>query len=257
MRFFFSLLVLLLGFFSGVRIVPAQVPLLLDKKIVDLTHPLATGMPYFPGNIPFSIHPLIKAEEGYQMSVFSASEHHGTHLDAPSHFFSKKTTVDKIPLDFLLRPVVKIDVSQKVEKNSDYRLSVDDIRSWEKENGPIPKGSYVMLYTGWDERWPQPAAYINQDDKGEMHFPGFSCEAAQYLVDGCHVQGVGIDTLSGDAGLEKDFCVHRIILKWEKFIIENVANLSQLPPRGSYILVAPLRLAEGSGAPARVWAWLP
>ena len=235
----------------------AQVPLLLDKTIVDLTHSLRPGIPYFPGTIPFATHPLVNEKDGYRLNVFSASEHHGTHIDAPLHFFAKKNGVDKIPLDLLLRQAVKIDVSKKVSQNPDYQLQVKDIKAWEKEHGPIPKDSYVLLETGWSKHWSNPQAYLNKDKDDVLHFPGFSCEAAQFLIEGRHAQGLGIDTLSVDAGSQTDFCAHKVALKWDKLLVENLAHLDKVPAKNSYILVAPLKLKEGSGAPARVWVWLP
>ena len=37
----------------------------------------------------------------------------GTHLDAPNHFGEGKWTADEIPLDRLIGPAIKIDISSK------------------------------------------------------------------------------------------------------------------------------------------------
>jgi kynurenine formamidase len=38
--------------------------------------------------------------------------------------------------------------------------------------------------------------------------------------------------------------------------LENLANLSRLPARGAQVVAAPMKLAGGSGSPARVLALL-
>ena len=47
------------------------------------------------------------------MSVISAPEHGGTHLDAPRHYAKGKWSTAEIPLDRLIGPAIKIDISSK------------------------------------------------------------------------------------------------------------------------------------------------
>ena len=56
--------------------------------------------------------------DGYYLEIYdiSASEHGGTHLDAPAHFARGKLTTDQIPLDRLIGPVVRVDISAKAAK---------------------------------------------------------------------------------------------------------------------------------------------
>jgi kynurenine formamidase len=62
--------------------------------------------------------------------------------------------------------------------------------------------------------------------------------------------------LSIDRGLSKDFAVHHIINKAGKFGLENVAHLEKLPARGFQIMVAPMKIENGTGGPTRIWAML-
>ena len=50
--------------------------------------------------------------------------------------------------------------------------------------------------------------------------------------------------------------LHRLWLSAGRMIIENVANLTELPTR-SQVVVAPIKLAGGNGGPARIFALLP
>jgi kynurenine formamidase len=99
--------------------------------------------------------------------------------------------------------------------------------------------------------------YVNLGDDKVAHFPGFSADAARYLIEERKVAGLGIDTLSTDPGHSKEFPAHRVVLKAGAVNIENMASLDQVPAHGATLIVAPLRIAKGSGAPARVFALVP
>jgi kynurenine formamidase len=87
-----------------------------------------------------------------------------------------------------------------------------------------------------------------------MHFPGYSADAAKFLVEGRNVLGLGIDTLSIDYGPSKDFAVHRYTLAHSLYHLENVANLDRAPAHGAIVVVAPMKLEGGSGGPVRILA---
>jgi len=183
-------------------------------------------------------------------------EHYGTHLDAPAHFPPGKTTVDQIPVKQLFGPAVVIDVRAESGKNSDYQLAGARIEDWEKRHGRIPEGAIVLLRTGWASRWPDVRKYRNQDAQGKMHFPGFSPEAAKLLIER-KVSGLGCDTLSIDHGASSDYAVHHLALGAGLYQLENLADLSELPETGAFLIVAPIKLEGGSGGPARTFALLP
>ena len=80
-------------------------------------------------------------------------------------------TVDQIPPQRLVAPLVVIDVHGKAANDPDYQVSLDDLANWEHDNGPVPPGAVVMARTGWAARWDSMKDYRNADDKGAMHFP--------------------------------------------------------------------------------------
>ena len=234
-----------------------SVRLLSHGKVVDLTHTLDESTPTFEETKEPVYRTKIVAtidKQHYFARDICLSEHFGTHLDAPAHFARGHWTVDQIPPERLIAPLVLLDLSSKVERDPDYRASVGDVRDWEKANGPIPSGAVVILRTGWESRWDSAKDYRNADAKGVMHFPGYSLEAAKLLVEERKVYGLGIDTLSIDYGPSPDFAVHQYSLAHDIYHLENLANLSRLPARGSQVFVAPMKLAGGSGSPARVLA---
>jgi kynurenine formamidase len=226
-------------------------------SIVDLTWTLDDGNPYWPAENyePFHLKTIATIEKnGVLSKAFYTPEHLGTHLDAPNHFEQGQRSVDEIDPGELFAPGVVIDVSPQAETDADYRFSVDDISAWEREHGLIPERAIVFLHTGWGRHWKNYPRYKNQDATGKMHFPGYSEAAARFLVTERNVRGIGIDTLSIDYGLSKDFIVHHVVNAAGRYGLENVSNLDQLPRRDFYVFVAPVKIKTGSGGPTRIMA---
>jgi kynurenine formamidase len=226
-------------------------------QIVDLTHKLSPKIPYWPAGTykPFQFETIATLEkDGVYSGAFCMAEHMGTHVDAPNHFEAGQASVDALPLRQLIAPAVVIDVRNQAARSADYRLEVEALRGWEREHGRLPSGALVFMYTGWDRRWNDVGAYRHQDEQKIMHFPGFSPEAAEFLVSERSISGIGIDTLSVDWGPSKDFRVHHIMNGAGKYHIENVANLGKLPAKGAIVIAPPIPIEGGSGGPARVFA---
>lgn len=228
--------------------------------VIDITHPLSERFPNWEGTekSPFEARTLGQFEkDGYFTRVISLPEHFATHVDAPAHFAAGRWTVDQIPVERLVAPLVVLDVSPKVRTNSDYEIRVDDIAAWEQANNRIPPGAVVLARTGWAARAKSMAEYRNADAQGRMHFPGFLPETAKFLVEARGVVALGIDTLSVDYGPSQNYPVHRYTAARSVYHIENVADLSRVPEVGATIVVAPAKLAGGSGGPVRVLVLAP
>lgn len=108
------------------------------------------------------------------------------------------------------------------------------------------------MYSGWESRWEDIEAFRNEDSDGVMRFPGFSPEAAAFLVEQRDIHGIAVDTLSLDIGSSSSFDVHFTILGAGKYGIENVANLKALVGKKAQVVVGVPRFANGSGGPCRV-----
>ncbi len=229
-------------------------------RIIDLAYSLNDKSPYWPGDnyVPFKLTTIATLErDGVLSKAVSFPEHLGTHIDAPNHFEAERPAVDQIPPQDLFAHGVVIDISMQAEQDADYALTVADVRTWETDHGQIPAGAVVLVHTGWGRFWTNYDRYKNQDVRGRLHFPGVSAEAARFLVDERRVRGLGIDTLSIDPGLSRTFDVHHILNRAGKYALENVAHLDQLPARGSYLVIAPIKIESGSGGPTRIFALLP
>ncbi|HEY6266952.1 MAG TPA: cyclase family protein [Candidatus Acidoferrum sp.] len=227
-------------------------------RVLDLSYAISDKLVPWPEDVKFFEAKVNASVEknGYFTRSFWMLEHYGTHLDAPAHFPPGKSTVDQIPVKQLFGPAVVMDVRTESGKDADYQLSAARIEEWEKRHGRIPEGSVVLLRTGWASRWPDARKYRNQDAQGKMHFPGFSAEAAKLLIER-GASGLGCDTLSVDYGASSDYSVHHLALGAGLYHLENLADLSELPETGAFLVVAPIKLEGGSGGPVRVFAILP
>ncbi|HET7439079.1 MAG TPA: cyclase family protein [Nitrospira sp.] len=235
-----------------------------ESKLVDLTYSLDEQTVFWPTNRPFTWEKAAwgRTSNGYWYASgdFSMSEHGGTHIDAPIHFAEGRLAVDEIPLQKLIAPAIVIDVRTLVEENHDYRLAPRDLEMWEARNGTIPQGAVVLMLTGWGRGWPDKFRYLGSQtpsDPKTLHFPGFSKEAAEFLVKERHVDGIGIDTPSIDYGPSQDFIVHQIINGANLYGLENIANLDKLPPKGAILVALPIKIKGGTGGPVRIIGILP
>ena len=264
LRFLFPLLVLAsLSSCQRSRTLPEGQLLFDEGKLVDLTYPFDSTTVYWPTATPFKLetvhHGPTPAGFFYAANAFSAAEHGGTHMDAPSHFAEGQWGVDDVPLEQLVGPAVVVDVSDSVSQNPDYRCTKSDIQAWEKVHGLIPGGAIVFLRTGWSKFWPDRKAYFGSEtpeSTNTLHFPAFSEEAAHFLEQRL-VDAVGLDTPSLDYGPSTDFPAHRVFAEANIPGFENVANLRHLPETGAWVIALPMKIGKGTGAPLRMIAVLP
>jgi kynurenine formamidase len=232
-------------------------------KLVDLSYTFDDKTVYWPNAEGFRHRKdtWAKTPAGYWYAAgeFTSAEHGGTHLDSPIHFSEGKQTLDQIPVAKLIAPVEVIDISAQADKDRDYRATRNDITAWEQAHGMIPANTIVVFRTGWGKYWPDRKQYLGSDVKGDtsnLHFPGLSREAAEFLVER-NVAGVGIDTASMDYGPSTDFIVHQVLTARNIYGIENIASAERLPLTGATLIALPIKIGEGSGGPARVVALLP
>ncbi|MBX7149133.1 cyclase family protein [bacterium] len=226
------------------------------QTLIDLTHPFNEKTIYWPTNKGFTLHKVYAGSSArgyfYAGNTYDAPEHGGTHMDAPYHFNEHGWTVEKIPVEHLTGEACVIKVFEKNE------IAAQDITDWEKLNGPLMPDCIVLFYTGWDKKWSDKKAYMGSDKAGDtehLSFPGLSKEAAQYLASK-KIKGVGLDTASLDPGMSHEFWAHRILLGANIYGLENLTGLEKLPARGVKLIVAPMKIEGGTGAPVRVLAWI-
>jgi kynurenine formamidase len=234
------------------------------SKVVDLSYAFGKDTIYWPTAESFELQRVSYGPTPggywYAANNICMAEHGGTHMDAPIHFGEGKATSDQVPLSAGIGPAAVIDVRAQAAADRDYRLSIADIERWEVAHGRLPAGAIVVMWSGWGQYWGDKLKYLGTDkpgDVGNLHFPGFSAEAAEFLVKQRTIAAIAVDTASIDYGPSQDFIVHRIINGANKPGFENVANLDRVPASGATFFALPMKIAGGSGGPTRIVALLP
>jgi kynurenine formamidase len=238
-------------------------------RVVDLTQPLSPQTPVI------GLPPMFASSPGLSIDVISRydtrgpawywntirlGEHTGTHFDAPIHWVTgkdvKDNACDTIPARRFVGPAAVIDLTADVARNPDFLLTPERLEAWEREHGRIPAGAWVLLRTGWSRR-ADAASFLNVGDDGP-HSPGFDARTSRLLAHERDVLGVGVETIGTDAGqagtFDPPFPNHSIMHGAGKFGLASLCNLDQLPPTGSVVIAAPLKIEQGSGSPVRVIA---
>ncbi len=203
-------------------------------RIYDISVPISSTMPTYPGDPAVSIEPILQIAKGdlANVSRLSFGDHSGTHMDPPVHFVPGGKSIDQIDLNVLYGPVHVADLTD-VQK----AITAQDL-----ERAKLPKGAVrILCKTRNSDLWDRPAF--------EKDFVAFAWDAAQWFVD--HgVQLVGIDYLSAEMFGSSEPKTHRILLGAGVLIVEGV-NLKEVAP-GDYVLVClPLKIKDGDGGPAR------
>lgn len=238
---------------------------LANYRLVDLTHSFDVETVYWP-TAPSGFEQDVLShgytEEGYYYAAnaFRAPEHGGTHMDAPLHFAEGQQDAASVPLERLVAPAIVLDISAAAASDPDYRITPEDVLTFEKAHGKIAPGSIVLLRTGWASRWPDRLSYLGDDTPGDaahLHFPSFGPDAARLLVEERRVAALGADVASIDYGPSVDFLVHRIAMEAGVPGFENLANLEELPIEGALVIALPIKIAGGSGGPLRAVALVP
>jgi kynurenine formamidase len=156
--------------------------LLASFEVVDLTQPLSEDTPVLRLPEPFVNTPGLSRRElsrydergpAWAWDVLEIGEHVGTHFDAPIHWITGRDGQDvaSVPPSRLVGPAVVLDFSAEAAEDNDWVLTVDHVRAFEANNGPIPEGAWLLLRTGWDARAHDEEAFLNADEDGP-HTPG-------------------------------------------------------------------------------------
>jgi len=225
------------------------------RDVYDLTYTFSPTLPVFPAFAPVRIRPRFSREkDGFFANEVTFDEHTGTHMDAPIHFVANMPTADRLPADRFIAPLAVVSIAARAAKDADTTVTVDDLLAWEKRHGRLPRGAFVAMHSGWGARIGAPERFLNKDARGTMHAPGFSEEAARFLVQERDIVGAGVDTLSLDKAEAQKFVAHLVLLGAGKYGLELLADLDRLPPSGATIVVGAPKHEGASGGPARVYA---
>jgi kynurenine formamidase len=134
--------------------------ILQKKRFIDLTHSFGPGIPKWPGFPDEERETLYWYDggvgtmgSGFYAQRFSHVGQWGTHVDPPAHFVKGLRTVDQIGVKEMILPLVVFDVHEKVARDPDYTIRMNDVRDWQTRYGQVPQGAFVAMRTDWSKRW--------------------------------------------------------------------------------------------------------
>lgn len=230
-----------------------------SRELVDLTHSFSPTTPVWGGFgqatmsaacDPKTHQPYTIEKDGFRTTFYSMVGQYGTHVDPPAHFSANGMTLDEIPLQQMILPLVVFDMTPLLGSDPNHALSVDDIRSWEKQHGRVPAGAFAALRTDMSKDWD-----THPDRFKRSPFPAWSLAAIQFLFNERQVTAIGHESLDTDTteSMESETW----ILKQNHYQIEAMANLDKVPATGAVIVVTWPKVEHGFGFPARAFAILP
>ncbi len=242
-------------------------------RIVDLAHTLTESFPSLVLPPEFAqasgfrrdtISRYDDAGPAWYWNTISMSEHTGTHFDAPAHWITGKDhadgTVDTLDCRGFIAPAAVVDASAEVALCDDWILDVAFLTRWEAIHGRIPARGWLAFRTDWAHRIDDPARFLNLRDDG-AHTPGPSREAVEWLIHERDVLGFAVETINTDAGQSHTWPLplpcHTLMHGANRYGLQCLRNLDQLPPQGALIVAAPLKIEAGSGSPLRPFALVP
>lgn len=241
-------------------------------RVVDLAQPLHAATPViqlppeFGESWPFRMKEISKYDSrgpGWYWNNLSCGEHTGTHFDAPIHWVTGSTypdgATDTIPVERFVAPACIIDASKECAGDWDFLLTIEHLKAWEAKYGRIEGGSWVLLRSDWSKRT-DAESFLNAREDG-AHTPGPHPDLVSFLIEERDVIGWGTETVGTDAGqafrFEPPFPCHNRMHGSKRFGLASLKNLDQLPPKGTVLIVPPLKISNGSGSPCRVLALIP
>jgi arylformamidase len=202
-------------------------------KLIDVTVPLDSNVPTYPGNTPFQLEAVKRLASGGSSNVSSVhmSAHTGTHVDAPRHFFDDGVGTEQLALEVLCGRARVIELTTR------KGITPDDLASFD-----LTEDVRLLIKTHNSKLWGSPE--FNAD------YIGLTESAAHFLVE--HgVRLLGVDYVSVEEFKKPGAPAHRTLLGAGTIIIEGL-NLRDVEPGTYELFCLPLSIVGADGAPARV-----
>lgn len=229
------------------------------KKRVDLTHAFGPKSPvwsgfgqakFSPAADPATGKPYSIEADGFRATFYEMVGQYGTHVDPPAHFAEDGITMDQIPLDEMILPLIVLDATPYLAADPNHAFSLADLRAWEARHGDVPKGSFAALRTDMGKDFEADPERFKRTP-----FPAWSLETVKFLVEQRGITAIGHESMDSDTTERME--TETYILTSGHYQIELLANLDKVPAKGALIVVTWPKVKAGLGFPARAFAILP
>jgi arylformamidase len=221
-------------------------------KVIDLTVEVYDGFQSHPSHArtvvmnyvthAFSAPRYQPPCKGFASKLLVLSDHAGTHVDAPFHFYAEGETVEATRPERLLGPAVVVDAADSVGEEGVTDVLLETLVARQKID--VRQGDIVLVRT-WKGPW---------GGQGFHEAKGLALSGARWLVEkGAKVLGTDISILERD-NADMGRPVHLFVLGKGIPIIENLTNLDQIPAGRFFFIGLPLKIKGATGSPIRAVA---
>ena len=204
-------------------------------KLIDISVPLHTDLPRWPGTKPFTLNWDKRIEKGDECnnSSLSFDTHFGTHIDAPLHFVHNGQPLHELDLTILMGPTQVIHIPNATSITSELLETLQ-----------FQTDMCRMLFKTRNSD-----SSIFSQNEFQTDFTALDESGAQWLVNHGNVRLIGMDYLSVQKH-DATKAVHEILLKSGIVILEGL-NLTDVNPGVYELICLPLNITGAEGAPAR------
>jgi arylformamidase len=204
-------------------------------KIIDISIPLSSNLPTWPGGYGLSISRLqiIDEQNPVNVSKIDFDVHSGTHIDAPLHFVNNGKTTNEIPLENLIGECLVVEISEN--KNIITAKDLDQlnfVKSYKK----------ILFKTS--------NSFHNLWSKSEFdnEYCALSSDGAEWIVQNM-IELIGIDYCSIQK-FHDSIETHQILLNNNVIILEGL-DLRNVNPGVYNLICLPISVDDVEGVPVR------
>jgi len=140
-------------------------------------------------------------------------------------------TVDTLPATRLVAPLAVIEAQHKNFADSESLVTMNDVADYERDHGAVPQGALVLLTSKKEQT------------------PRFAEDALHFLVEARNIVGIGNAGTDVAPSTQDHYLANKGIYE-----LENVANLSLVPPSGVIAIAAPEKINGANEGPVRLMA---
>jgi arylformamidase len=208
-------------------------------KIHDVSLALRPDMTTWGGEPGPTLTPLRRIAKGdtANVSLLALSDHTGTHVDPPIHFIEGGNTAEKLPLDALVGPCVVLAYDGAGNVSGEWL-----------DAAHVPANTTRLLFkTRNSALWNDPTHHFTRD------IVAVNASAARWCVDrGVRLVGIDYLTIEPQGPEKAGYPTHHTLLGAGVVIVEGL-DFRDVAPGAYELICAPLKIAGGDGAPARVF----
>ncbi|GAB7008469.1 cyclase family protein [Halorubrum trueperi] len=216
----------------------------------DLSRPIETGMPTYPGDPDVTISPdATHAADGYATSELRIGSHAGTHVDAPRHTLSDGDGIDERAVGEFAFDARLVDPGSLSDREP-------------IEPGMLPESDtldavdLLVVRTGWAAHWGteryRDHPYLTEAAAERCRDLGVGVGLDAFGPDPTPT-GSAVDGATGAGDQPVGTPAHDALFRGGLPIVENLCGLDDLPERFR-LYAFPLRLRDGDGSPVRAVA---